>query len=65
MKFDPDRGRGAAAQQLVGKEQTFLDFPPMRRGASFNPDAVGAEEAKRTEQPQAQQRVPAIDRALK
>jgi len=54
------------ALQLVGKElQTFLDFPPMRRGASFNPDAVEAEEAKRTEQPQEQQRVSAIDRTLK
>lgn len=31
-------------QQLVGKElQTFLDFPPMQRGASFNLDAVKAE----------------------
>ncbi len=31
-------------QQLVGKEiQTFLDYPPMQRGASFNLDAVKAE----------------------
>src|SRR5262249_23193165 len=30
-------------QQLVAKElQTFLDFPPMQRGASFNLDAVKA-----------------------
>jgi arylsulfatase A-like enzyme len=41
-------------QQLVGKElQTFLDFPPMQRGASFNLDAVKAEMAKRMEQAEA------------
>ena len=35
-------------QQLMGKEiQTFLDFPPMQRGASFNLDALKAEMAKR------------------
>ena len=35
-------------QQLMGKElQTFLDFPPMQRGASFNLDAVKAEMSKR------------------
>ena len=33
-------------QQVVGKElQTFLEFPPMQRGASFNLDAVKAEMA--------------------
>jgi arylsulfatase len=38
-------------QQLMAKElQTFLDFPPMQRGASFNLDAVKAEMAKRMEQ---------------
>ena len=38
-------------QQVVGKEiQTFIDFPPMQRGASFNLDAVKAEMAKRMEQ---------------
>jgi arylsulfatase A-like enzyme len=38
-------------QQLVAKElQTFLEFPPMQRGASFNLDAVKAEMAKRLEQ---------------
>ena len=37
-------------QQVIGKElQTFLDFPPMQRGASFNLDAVKAEMAKRME----------------
>src|SRR5205823_14976733 len=38
-------------QEVVGKElQTFLDYPPMQRGASFNLDAVKAEMAKRMEQ---------------
>ena len=38
-------------QEVVGKElQTFLDFPPMQRGASFNLDAVKAEMAQRMEQ---------------
>ena len=31
-------------QQMMGKEiQTFLEFPPMQRGASFNLDALKAE----------------------
>jgi arylsulfatase A-like enzyme len=35
-------------QQVVGKAlQTFLDYPPMQRGASFNLDALKAEMAKR------------------
>jgi arylsulfatase A-like enzyme len=35
-------------QQIVGKEiQTFIDYPPMQRGASFNLDAVKAEMQKR------------------
>jgi arylsulfatase A-like enzyme len=35
-------------QQTMAKEiQTFLDFPPMQRGASFNLDALKAEMAKR------------------
>ena len=35
-------------QQVVGKELlTFRDFPPMRRGASFNLDAVKAEMGRR------------------
>jgi arylsulfatase len=38
-------------QQLMGKElQTFLDFPPMQRGASFNLDAVKAEMARRMQE---------------
>ena len=41
-------------QQTVAKElQTFLDYPPMQRGASFNLDAVKAEMAKRMEQAKA------------
>ncbi|MDB5593827.1 MAG: arylsulfatase [Hyphomicrobiales bacterium] len=35
-------------QDVIGKElQTFLDFPPMQRGASFNLDAVKAEMASK------------------
>jgi hypothetical protein len=31
-------------QQVVGKEaQSFIDFPPMQAGASFNMSAVKAE----------------------
>jgi hypothetical protein len=38
----------------MGKElQTFLDFPPMQRGASFNLDAVKAEMSKKMEQAEA------------
>ena len=41
-------------QQVMAKEiQTFLDFPPMQRGASFNLDAVKAEMGKRMEQAEA------------
>jgi arylsulfatase len=40
-------------QQLMGKElQTFLDYPPMQRGASFNLDAVKAEMQERMRQAQ-------------
>ena len=46
-------------QQVVGKElQTFLDYPPMQRGASFNLDAVKAEMAKRMEQAEAASKGP-------
>jgi arylsulfatase len=35
-------------QDVVGKElQSFLDYPPMQKGASFNLDAVKAEMSKR------------------
>src|SRR5215472_15679473 len=38
-------------QQVVGKElQTFLDYPPMQRGASFNLDAGKAEMAAKMAQ---------------
>jgi arylsulfatase A-like enzyme len=38
-------------QQLMAKEiQTFLDFPPMQRGASFNLEAVKAEMAAKMAQ---------------
>jgi hypothetical protein len=38
----------------VGKElQTFLEYPPMQRGASFNLDAVKAEMGRRMEQAEA------------
>ena len=46
-------------QQLVGKElQTFIEFPPMQRGASFNLDAVKAEMATRMAQAQAASKGP-------
>ena len=36
-------------QQVMGKAlQTFLEFPPMQRGASFNLDAIKAEMGKRS-----------------
>jgi hypothetical protein len=38
----------------MGKElKTFLDYPPMQTGASFNLDAVKAEMAKRMAQAEA------------
>jgi len=38
-------------QQVMGKElQTFIEYPPMQRGASFNLDAVKAEMAKKMAQ---------------
>src|SRR5450631_670866 len=41
-------------QQVMGKAlQTFIDYPPMQRGASFNLDAVKAEMAKKMEQAEA------------
>jgi arylsulfatase len=41
-------------QQVVGKElQTFIEYPPMQKGASFNLEAVKAEMAKKMEQAQA------------
>jgi arylsulfatase len=46
-------------QQLMAKEiQTFLDFPPMQRGASFNLDALKAEMAKKMAQAEAASKGP-------
>ena len=46
-------------QQIMGKElQTFLDYPPMQRGASFNLDAVKAEMAKRMAEAEAASKGP-------
>jgi arylsulfatase len=33
--------------------QTFLDYPPMQKGASFNLEAVKAEMAKKMQQAEA------------
>jgi arylsulfatase len=46
-------------QQVVAKElQTFLEYPPMQRGASFNLDAVKAEMGKRMQQAEAASKGP-------
>jgi arylsulfatase len=46
-------------QQVVAKElQTFIEYPPMQRGASFNLDAVKAEMAKRMQQAEAASKGP-------
>jgi arylsulfatase len=46
-------------QQVVAKElQTFIEYPPMQRGASFNLDAVKAEMAKRMAQAEAASKGP-------
>ena len=46
-------------QEVIAKEiQTFIDYPPMQRGASFNLDAVKAEMSKRMEQAAAASRGP-------
>jgi hypothetical protein len=46
-------------QQVMGKEiQTFLDFPPMQRGASFNLDALKAEMAAKMAQAEAASKGP-------
>jgi arylsulfatase len=44
---------------VVAKEiQTFIDYPPMQRGASFNLDAVKAELAKKMAQAEAASKGP-------
>lgn len=41
-------------QQVMGKAiETFLEYPPMQRGGSFNLDAVKAEMAKKMAQAEA------------
>ncbi|HXT58836.1 MAG TPA: arylsulfatase [Pirellulales bacterium] len=46
-------------QEVIGKElATFIDYPPMQRGASFNLDAVKAEMAKRMQQAEAASKGP-------
>jgi arylsulfatase A-like enzyme len=46
-------------QQKIGEEiQTFLDYPPMQRGASFNLDAVKAEMGKRMQEAEAASKGP-------
>jgi arylsulfatase len=46
-------------QQVMGKEiQTFLEFPPMQRGASFNLDALRAEMAAKMAQAEAASKGP-------
>ena len=52
-------------QQVMGKEiQTFLDFPPMQRGASFNLDAIKAEMGKRMAEAEAASTAPATNTEL-
>ncbi len=46
-------------QEVIAKEiQTFIDFPPMQRGASFNLDAIKAEMANKMSQAQAASKGP-------
>ena len=46
-------------QQMVGKEiQTFIEYPPMQRGASFNLEAVKAEMAAKMKQAEAASKGP-------
>jgi arylsulfatase A-like enzyme len=46
-------------QQKIGEEiQTFIDYPPMQRGASFNLDAVKAEMGKRMQEAEAASKGP-------
>jgi hypothetical protein len=50
----PKRDKMAPRPDVMAKElQTFLDYPPMQRGASFNLDAVKAEMAKKMAQAEA------------
>jgi hypothetical protein len=40
-------GKISITLATVAEIQTFLDYPPMQRGASFNLDAIKAEMGKR------------------
>jgi arylsulfatase len=52
--FQYEFWRFVFVQQVMGKElQTFLEYPPMQKGASFNLDAVKAEMAKKMAQAEA------------
>ena len=55
----PDK-KCALIQNCCGAKelQTFLDYPPMQKGASFNLDAVKAEMAKKMEQAEAASKGP-------
>jgi arylsulfatase A-like enzyme len=51
--------RFVLVQQMMGKElQTFLEYPPMQRGASFNLDAVKAEMGKKMAEAEAASKGP-------
>ena len=41
-------------QEVAQEAQTFIDFPPMQKGASFNLEAVKEELDKKIEARQAQ-----------
>src|SRR5205085_5083301 len=57
--FQYEFWRFVFVQQVMAKElQTFIDYPPMQRGASFNLDAVKAEMAKRMAQAEAASKGP-------
>jgi arylsulfatase len=57
--FQYEFWRFVFVQQVVGKElQTFLEYPPMQRGASFNLDAVKAEMQKKMQEAEAASKGP-------
>ena len=54
FSLPPCWSREVFVLQVIGKElQTFLDYPPMQRGAGFNLDAVKAEMGKRMQEAEA------------
>jgi arylsulfatase len=57
--FEYEFWRFVFVQQVMAKEiQTFLDYPPMQRGASFNLDALKAEMGKRMAEAEAASKGP-------